>query len=110
MALHVGLRRRRSPAAIVGFSGMLVGPEHLGSRDASKPSPPVLLTHGSNDEVIPLDALFMSAEGLADAGIPCQWHLSMGVGHGIDNGALTHAGLFLARGFGLKSGGSAKPL
>src|SRR3954454_2612096 len=26
MALHVGLRRKRAPAAIVGFSGMLVGP------------------------------------------------------------------------------------
>ena len=103
MALHVGLRRRRPPAAIVGFSGMLVGPEHLASHDASKPTPPVLLTHGSNDDVIPLDALFMSAEGLADAGIPCQWHLSMGIGHGIDNGALSHAGLFLAGAFGLKS-------
>ena len=104
MALHVGLRRRRSPAAIVGFSGMLVGPEHLDPVESAQDAPPILLTHGSNDEVIPLDALFMAAEGLADVGIPCQWHLSMGAGHGIDNGALDHAGLFLARGFGLKSG------
>ncbi len=102
MALHVGLRRRRAPAAIVGFSGLLVGPEHLPAAPAASP-PPVLLTHGSNDDVIPVDALFMSAEGLADAGVPCQWHLSMGVAHGIDDGALTHAGLFLARGFGLKT-------
>src|SRR5262249_30191312 len=29
MALHVGLRRKVLPAAIVGFSGMLVGPEKL---------------------------------------------------------------------------------
>ncbi len=101
MALHVGLRRRRMPACIVGLSGMLVGPEHLAPAEA----PPVLLTHGSADEVIPVEALFASAEGLAEAGVPCQWHLSMGVGHGIDEGALAHAGLFLARGFGLKSPG-----
>ena len=34
MALHVGLRRRRAPAAILGFSGMLVGPEHLSEATA----------------------------------------------------------------------------
>ena len=102
MALHVGLRRRHSPAAIVGFSGMLVGAEHLGSRRTATP-PPVLLTHGSADDIIPADALFTSAEDLAEAGIPCQWHLSVGIGHGIDYGALTQAGQFLARGFGLKT-------
>ena len=102
MALHVGLRRRRAPASIVGFSGMLVGPEHLQPATA----PPVLLTHGSGDEVIPVEALFASAEGLAAAGIPCQWHLSMGVGHGIDEAALAHAGAFLARGFGLRPPGT----
>ena len=101
MALHVGLRRRRPPAAIVGLSGLLVSPEQLPASAAAAP-PPVLLTHGSEDDVIPLDALFMSAEGLAEAGIPCQWHMSAGVAHGIDEGALTHAALFLAAAFGIK--------
>ncbi len=102
MALHVGLRRRRPPAAIVGFSGLLVGPEHLeGGKPGAKP-PSVLLTHGSEDDIIPADALFMAAEGLAAVGIPAQWHLSIGVGHGIDGPAMTHAGQFLARRFGIK--------
>ena len=101
MALHVGLRRRRAPAAIVGFSGLLVdGPEPL---EGPTPPPPVLLTHGSDDEVIPADALFMSAEGLAEAGVPCQWHLSVGVGHGIDPPAMSHAALFIGKSFGLKT-------
>ena len=110
MALHVGLRRPRLPAAIVGFSGLLVEPERApagalaADRDAGSPPPPVLLTHGSGDEVIPVDALFMSAERLAEAGVSCQWHLAFGVGHGIDEGALGHAGLFLARAFGLRTG------
>ena len=37
MALHVGLRRKRAPASIVGYSGVLIGAEHLGeaaARDA----------------------------------------------------------------------------
>ena len=101
MALHVGLRRRRPPAAIIGFSGTLVGPEHLAAIAPAKP-PPILLTHGSNDEVIPADAMFIAAEDLAGAGIPAQWHISAGVGHGIDGAALTHAGLFLTKAFGVR--------
>lgn len=101
MALHVGLRRRRAPAAIVGFSGLVVSPEKLPT--GSGPTPPVLLTHGSADDVIPANALFASAEGLAEAGVPCQWHLSMGSAHTIDEGALTHAALFLAASFGIRA-------
>jgi phospholipase/carboxylesterase len=105
MALHVGLRRRRAPASILGYSGVLVGPEHLNeavARDAGGAPPPILLVHGDQDQLIPFEALFESAEELAKANIPCQWHLSLGVGHGIDNGGLRHGGLFIAKALGLK--------
>jgi phospholipase/carboxylesterase len=105
MALHVGLRRARAPAAILGYSGVLIGPEHLDEATARDPRgspPPVLLVHGDQDAMIPLEALFDSSEALAKANIPCQWHLSIGVGHGIDNGGLRHGGLFIAKAFGLK--------
>ncbi len=36
MALHVGLRRPRAPAAILGFSGLLVGPERLERSDGAR--------------------------------------------------------------------------
>src|SRR5579871_340189 len=52
MALHVGLRRPRAPAAILGYSGLLVGPERLaeaGARDARGWPPPILLLHGDQD-------------------------------------------------------------
>lgn len=104
MALHVGLRRRVAPAAILGLSGVLVGPEHLPeatARNAKGEPPPVLLIHGSADEVIPYDALFESAEQLAKANIPAQWHLSAGLGHGIDGEGLIQGGQFLAKAFGL---------
>lgn len=100
MALHVGLRRPRAPAAILGFSGMLVGPEHLAEakgRDSQGQPPPILLVHGDQDPLIPLDAMFMAADALATAEIPTQWHLSFGVGHGIDGGGLKQGGEFLAQ-------------
>ncbi|MBV8105859.1 MAG: dienelactone hydrolase family protein [Hyphomicrobiales bacterium] len=100
MALHVGLRRSRAPAAIVGFSGMLVGEDRLKeatARDARGAPPPVLLIHGDQDPLIPLEAMFVAAEALAGAQVPTQWHLSLGIGHGIDAGGLQHAGLFLAQ-------------
>ena len=100
MALHVGLRRPRAPAAILGFSGLLVGPEHLSeatARDARGAPPPILLVHGDQDPLIPFEAMFVAAEALAQASIPTQWHLSFGIGHGIDGEGLRHGGLFLAR-------------
>ena len=100
MALHVGLRRKKPLAGILGYSGVLVGPEHLA--EATRPPPPLLLVHGDRDEVIPLEALFMSSDELAKAEIPCQWHLSLGAGHGIDQGGLAHGATFLAKSFGIR--------
>jgi phospholipase/carboxylesterase len=96
MSLYVGLRRNPAPAAIVGFSGMLVGGESL---PRSEKSPPVLLLHGDMDQVIPPQALFMSANGLGAAGVPVQWHMSKGLAHGIDATGLALAGQFLADAF-----------
>jgi phospholipase/carboxylesterase len=92
MALHVGLRRETPPAAILGYSGLLVGPEHLAE---GMKAPPILLLHGDSDEVIPADALFMSAHGLARASIPVQWHLAAGLGHGIDEDGIRIGAQFL---------------
>lgn len=96
MSLYVGLRRNPAPAAIVGFSGLLVGAENVPRSD--KP-PPVLLLHGDADQVVPPQALFMSANALAGAGVPVQWHMSKGLAHGIDPFGLALAGQFLGDAF-----------
>jgi len=44
--------------------------------------------------------LFESSEQLAKKNIPTQWHMSAGLGHGIDNAGLVHGALFLAKAFG----------
>jgi phospholipase/carboxylesterase len=103
MALHVGLRRATAPAAIVGYSGLAVlesgkGPESL--KSAARSKPPILLVHGDQDEVLPIEMFFFSKEALAAAEVPCQWHLSLGLSHGIDGEGLRHGGLFLAQAFG----------
>jgi phospholipase/carboxylesterase len=100
MALHVGLRRAAAPAAIVGYSGMLVVPEEAELEKFAaeiRSRPPVLLIHGDQDQLIPVQALMHAAQGLASLEIPTQWHISPGVGHGIDDEGLRQGGEFLAR-------------
>jgi phospholipase/carboxylesterase len=105
MALHIGLRRGVPPAAIVGYSGVLVvppdvDPETFAAGITSRP--PVLLVHGDRDDLIPPQALFQASQGLAALEVPVEWHISPGVGHGIDAEGLRHGGEFLARRFGLR--------
>jgi phospholipase/carboxylesterase len=100
MALHVGLRRATAPLAIVGYSGLLItppnpDPEQLAAEIKSRP--PILLIHGDRDDRIPLDAMFQAADTLAAFDVPVEWHLSAGIGHGIDQEGLRHGGEFLAR-------------
>jgi phospholipase/carboxylesterase len=102
MSLHVGLRRAVPPAAIVGYSGMLVlkGDSDIeGYAPQIRARPPVLLVHGDSDELIPLPALFHAGQALAGMDVPVEWHISAGVGHGIDEEGLRHGGEFLARRF-----------
>ena len=100
MALHIGLRRAVAPAAIVGYSGIFVlpnggTPEAVAAQIKSRP--PVLLAHGEQDDLIPVQALFQANEALAALGIPVEWHMSADIGHGIDEEGLRQGGEFLAR-------------
>jgi len=100
MALHVGLRRAVAPAAIVGYSGLFVlpnGAEPSAVAAEIKSRPPVLLIHGDRDELIPVQALFHATQALAALEIPVEWHISAGIGHGIDQEGLRQGGEFLAR-------------
>ncbi len=97
MALHVGLRRERRLAGIVGYSGMLAGAEVLAGEIRSRP--PVLLVHGDADPVIPVQALPAAVKGLKAAGVQVDSHVRPGLGHGIDAegvrlGVAFAAGLF----------------
>jgi phospholipase/carboxylesterase len=104
LSLHLGLRRKVRPAAIVGFSGLLAEPP------GESEIPPILLTHGDSDSVIPPQAMFVAASQLAVAGAAVQWHLAPGMGHGIDPEGLLMAGQFLSLAFSglLKTSGDIR--
>jgi phospholipase/carboxylesterase len=97
MALQTGLRLSETLAAIVGFSGHLAGAARLAAEIKAKP--PVLLIHGSSDEVIPVPAIHHARATLAAAGVPVEWHIRPGLGHGIDLEGLKAAGQFLHSAF-----------
>jgi phospholipase/carboxylesterase len=89
----VGPRREKSLAGIVGFSGRLIAPELLTQEIKSKP--PVLLAHGTADEVVPYDSMAHAEEGLSAAGIDVETLSCPGIGHGIDENGLIRGAEFL---------------
>lgn len=95
MALHVGLRRPEPVAGIVGISGMLVAPERLEKEILSRP--PVLLIHGTDDDVVPFRSMDLARTALVAAHVPVETHVSPGVGHSVAQDGLMAATAFAAR-------------
>jgi phospholipase/carboxylesterase len=98
MALHVGPRRARALAGIIGFSGMLADADALAAEVATRP--PVLLIHGDRDEVLPVAGLHQAAASLETLGFDVAAHVLSGLGHGIDEPGLTLGGRFLVERLG----------
>lgn len=94
MALHVGVRRPRQVAAVIGYSGMLTGGHELSHLPITKP--PVLLIHGSADPIVPVAALHAAKSELEHLGINVTTHISLGVGHSVDPVGLRIGGEFVA--------------
>ena len=82
LALHVGLRRKKKCAGIVGYSGMLLDPDNLQNEVESKP--PIVLVHGDIDPVITPLSLPKAETKLKNLEIPVETHMREGLGHGID--------------------------
>ncbi len=94
-ALHVGLRRSPGPAAILAFSGALVGRNRLAEEIAGRP--PVLIVHGEDDVVVPVDSARDAERTLLAGGVDVQAHVLPELGHGIDERGLGLAVKFLGR-------------
>jgi phospholipase/carboxylesterase len=94
MALHVGPRRAKALAGIIGYSGMLADPDALTVEVATKP--PILLVHGDVDEVLPVDALHQAEAQLTALNFNVAAQVSRGLGHSIDETGLQLGAQFLA--------------
>lgn len=95
LALYVALRRERPCAGVLGYSGALIGAEHLSEEIKSRP--PVLLVHGSADEIVPVQSLPAAVAALKANGVPVGSETRPGLGHGIDDRGLQLGIDFLAR-------------
>lgn len=95
MALHVGLRRQQPLAGIVGISGMLVAPERLQAEIRSRP--PVLLIHGTEDDIVPFNSMDLASTALGAVGVRVEAHVSPGVEHSIGQDGLAAATAFAVR-------------
>ncbi len=94
MSLHVAPRREDAVAGVVGFSGRLLRPELL--KDEVQSRIPVLLVHGDQDDVVPVQSLPDAAQGLQDAGFKDVYaHVMKGTAHGIDPDGLGVALAFM---------------
>jgi phospholipase/carboxylesterase len=102
MALHVGLRREKTLAGIIAHSGMLVGEELLAAEIKSRP--PILLTHGAIDEVLPAQALPLAETALKNVGVNVEAHVMPELGHGIDENTILLDLRFLVQVFSERAG------
>ena len=105
MALHVGLRRPVPLGAILGYSGTLAMP--LSQRILHPP--PVALVHGDEDDMIPVQALMSSVQGLAEQGVPSIWKICPRTGHTLSEEGIALGSRFLKAAFGGRLKGWAPP-
>ena len=97
LALYIALRRILPCAAVVGYSGALIGAETLAEEIRSRP--PILLAHGDVDPVVPFASLDAAIQLLGRHDIALRWHVGKGLGHGIDGPGLELGGEFIADAF-----------
>ncbi|MCF6443502.1 alpha/beta hydrolase [Nereida sp. MMG025] len=94
MALHVVPRREDPIAGLVGFSGRLLEPDQLPDEVQSRL--PVLLVHGDQDDVVPIDSLPAAVEALQAAKFKDVYaHVMKGTPHGIAPDGLSVALAFM---------------
>ncbi len=96
MAFQCGLRRKVAPAALIAFSGLLPGAARL---EAIGTESPVLIVHGSDDDVVPAYHAEAAEQALTQAGVVSSLHLLSGLGHSIDERGMVLGGRFLERAF-----------
>jgi phospholipase/carboxylesterase len=84
--LFTGLRRSPGPKAMIGYAGALIAPETLPAEIKSKP--PVLLVHGTADQVVPAFRSRDAAATMQAAGVKVETIFTPGLAHGIDDAGL----------------------
>ncbi|MER2492465.1 alpha/beta hydrolase [Catenovulum sediminis] len=75
MAYHLGCRQAKPAAGILSLSAYLAMPERLQAEvSASAKQTPVMVMHGTHDEIVPVALGRVSAEHVKNAGFNLEWH------------------------------------
>jgi len=82
MSLHVGLRREKQLAGILGYSGSLLEAEPL--EDHIKSKPPICLVHGIIDPIVPFISMSNAENTLEKLSVDIETHARPMLAHGID--------------------------
>ncbi|MBV7409967.1 alpha/beta hydrolase [Maritimibacter sp. DP1N21-5] len=99
MSLQTLPQRDAPIAGLVAFSGRLLDPEHFAEH--VKVRLPVLLIHGTADEMVPFNHFHEAGAILQDAGFTVYGHVQEGTGHGIAPDGLGAALSFMAERLGV---------
>ncbi len=94
LSLYAGLCRAEPLAGLVSFSGGL--PFDEACWPEIEATPPVLLVHGDNDEVVPTMMSISTADALRMHGLDVEHHISPGCPHAIAPDGIEAARRFIA--------------
>ena len=94
MSLHVSLRRKNTMAAVLGYSGRLIGADLLKDDLISKPS--IYLIHGDQDPMVPYQESLTAEKVLKEYSIDIKTHISEHTQHSIAEDGLRIGVDFLA--------------
>ena len=93
MSLYTAPRRAQPIAGVLGYSGRLVGGDHLAAETVSRP--PIFLAHGEMDPVVPVESMDVAERILSESGFSVQTLRCPNLGHSIDEDGLVQGTQFL---------------
>lgn len=97
MSLFTMPRRKSACAALLGYSGALFDDGTLEKEPENLSKMPILLIHGTDDDVVNFSAFQDSGTILNSVGFNVEGLACKGLGHGIDDNGLREGGQFLAK-------------
>jgi phospholipase/carboxylesterase len=95
MSLYVGPRRGDQIAGIIGYSGALI--TEKGQPLSAHKKPPVLLIHGEEDDVVPIESYHSAKKVLESSGFEVSGHSTEGLYHSIDQAGIDSGKAFLEK-------------
>lgn len=93
LSIYTAYRRNELIGGVISFSGFMVASDGIAHEIKSKP--PILLTHGLEDNVVPSIATEFATGLLTELGVAVKSHFISHLGHGIDYKCIEYAKKFI---------------